>query len=131
MHEKGRTSLPADNRQVVTVRSPRQTFLLLTEPLELHRELTFRDLVIGESLEMAGETELRGGPDEPFGGIILIPLDCVTVVHGELVMEVVVPLTDGDESGDHVVAGSVLVVKRSVAKPVRKGVYTEGRLHGD
>jgi hypothetical protein len=44
------------------------------------------------------------------------------------VVEVVVTLTDGDEGGDEVVLGGVLVVEGSLTEPVRKRVDTEGRV---
>lgn len=43
-------------------------------------------------------------------------------------VEVVISLTDGDKCGNHVVARSVLVIKRSLAKPMRKRVDAESRL---
>ena len=39
-----------------------------------------------------------------------------------------VTLSDGDEGGDHVIAGCVLVVERSLTEPVSEGIDTEGRL---
>lgn len=68
---------------------------------------------------MRGEPDFLAGGDEPFGGVVLVPLDRVAVVHGELVVEVVVPLADGDEGGDHVVSRGVLVVEGRLAEPVR------------
>ena len=64
---------------------------------------------------MRRQPELLAHPDEPLGGIVLVPLDRVAVVHGELVVEVVVPFADGDEGGDEVVARGVLVVERGFA----------------
>ena len=58
----------------------------------------------------------------------MVPLDSVSVVHWELVVEIVVTLSDGDEGGDHVIAGCMLVVKRSLTEPVSQRVDTEGRL---
>ena len=77
---------------------------------------------------MASETELLHNPDKPLGRVILVPLDGVTVVHGELVVEVVVTFADSDESGDHVVARSVLVIEGSLAEPVSERVDAESRL---
>lgn len=74
---------------------------------------------------MARKTKQGASRDEPLGRVVLIPLDRVTVVHRELVMEVVVALSDGDECGDDVVARRVLVVKRSVTEVVRQRVDTE------
>lgn len=36
-------------------------------------------------LEMRGETQLVADPDEPLGGVVLVPFDRVTIIHGELV----------------------------------------------
>ena len=58
----------------------------------------------------------------------MVPFDGVSVVHWELVVEIVVTLSDGDEGGDHVIAGCVLVIERSLAEPVSEGIDTEGRL---
>ena len=77
---------------------------------------------------MASKAELLHNPDEPLGRVILVPLDGVTVVHGELVVEVVVTFTDSDESSDHVVARSVLVIEGSLAEPVSERVDAESRL---
>jgi len=76
-------------------------------------------------LEMTGETQLLAHPDEPLGRVILIPLDCVAVIHRELVMEIVVALSDCHQSGDQMVARGVFVIKRCFSQPVRKRVDTE------
>lgn len=46
----------------------------------------------------------------------------------DLVVEVVVTLTDSDESGDHMVPWGVLVIKGRLSKPMRERVDTECRL---
>ena len=79
-------------------------------------------------LQLVGQAELLHSPDEPFGGIVLIPFDSISVVHRELVMEVVITLSDGDEGGDHMIARCVLVIERSFTKPVSEGIDTEGGL---
>ena len=43
-------------------------------------------------------------------------------------VEVVMPRADSEECGDHVVTGSMLVIKQSLAEPVHEWVYTEHRL---
>jgi hypothetical protein len=58
-------------------------------------------------------------PDEPFGGIVLIPSDGITVVHGELMVEIVVTFANGDECSDKMVLGCVLIIERRVPKPMR------------
>lgn len=59
---------------------------------------------------------------------VLVPLDSVSVIHRELMVEVVVSLSHGDESCDEVILGSVLVVVRSLSDPVSERVDAEGRL---
>ena len=59
---------------------------------------------------------------------VLVPLDRISVIHGELVVEVVVSLSDGAESRDKVILGSVLVVEGSLSEPVSERVDAEGRL---
>lgn len=58
-------------------------------------------------------------PDEPFGGIVLIPSDGITVVHGELMVEIVVTFANGDERSDKMVLGCVLIIERRVPEPMR------------
>jgi len=76
-------------------------------------------------LEMARKSNFLHRPDKPFGRIILIPLDGISVVHRELMMEIVVPFTNRHQSGGKVVAGCVLVIERSLAEPVSEGIDTE------
>ena len=77
---------------------------------------------------MRGETKDGHGRDEPLGRVVLEPLDGVSEIHGELMVEVVVALTDGAESSEEVITGSVLVVERLVSEPVSQRVDTEGGL---
>lgn len=125
------TALPADDRQVVAIRSEAKALLLLAQTLELHGELTLADLVVGEDLEVARKAELLTHPDEPLRWVVLVPFDRVPVVHGELVVEVVVALADRDQRGNEVVTRSVLVVEWCLAEPVRKRVHAECRLPED
>ena len=142
------TTIPRNNRELIAVRGPKETFLGLSKTFQLHRELSFANFVVRESLrrhkyfisygdvirdeetnlQLVGQADLFHSPDEPFGGIVLVPLDGIPVVHGELVMEIVITLSDGDKSSDHMIAGRVLVVKRSLAEPMSERVDTEGRL---
>ena len=77
---------------------------------------------------MRSETEYRHGGNEPLGRVVLEPLDGISEIHRELVVEVVVTFTDGTEGSEEVVAGSVLVIERLVSEPVGERVDTEGRL---
>ena len=67
---------------------------------------------------MACQSNGLTDPDEPFGRVVLVPLDGVPVIHRELVMEVVVTLANGNQSSDDVVTGSVLVIERRFSKPM-------------
>ena len=77
---------------------------------------------------MGSETKDRHGRDEPLGRIVLEPLDGVSEIHRELVVEVVVAFSDGAEGGEEVVTGSVLVIERLVSEPMGERVDTEGGL---
>jgi len=120
--------VPRDDRQMVAVVRPRDLSALLCQLLQLHGVLALLDLVVGEFLEVRRETEQRHGRDEPFGRVVLEPPDGVPKVHGELVVEVVVTFSDGDERGDKVITRGVLVVERSVTEPMGEGVYAERRV---
>lgn len=45
---------------------------------------------------MRSKSKLFANPNEPLSGVVLVPLNRVPVVHGELVVEVVVALPNGD-----------------------------------
>jgi hypothetical protein len=96
--------------------------------LQLHSVLSLGDFVVGELLQVGGETERSHGGNEPLGRVVLEPLDGVSEIHRELVVEVVVAFTDGTEGSEEVVAGSVLVIERLVSEPMSERVDTEGRL---
>lgn len=78
---------------------------------------------------MTGKPNLLQYPDEPLSGVVLIPLDGITIVHGELVMEVVVTFTNGRKGRSEVISWRVLVIEGRLAKPVGKRVDTESGLH--
>ena len=87
---------------------PRELLLGLVQTLQFHGELTFTDLIVGERLQdgstrtsqhfsqerlylqVRSKSKLLADPNEPLSGVILVPLDRVPVVHGELVVEVMV-----------------------------------------
>ena len=77
---------------------------------------------------MACQAELLARPDEPLCRVILVPLDGIAVVHGELVVEVVVPFTNGDEGSNKVVTRTVFVIEWRFTKPVSERVNAERRL---
>jgi hypothetical protein len=133
--EDQRTSLglllegvPADDGEVVGIHGPLDLVALSLQLLQFHGQLSLLDFVLGESLELVSQAEPLHSNDEPLGGVVLVPSDGVAVVHGELVVEVVVAFTHGDESGDEVVTGSVLVIEGRFAEVVGKGVDAEGRM---
>ena len=68
---------------------------------------------------MRRQANPRHDGNGPFRGAVLVPLDRVPVVHGELMVQVVIAFADSDECGDHVVLGSVLVIERRLTEPVR------------
>lgn len=100
----GNEVVPADNGEVLEGNTPVKGGTLLVELLLLLLETALLDLVVRELLEVVGETELLPGPDAPLGGVILPPLNSVAEIAGELVVEVVVTLTKGDESSDDVIS---------------------------
>ena len=127
-NERRPTALPAYDRQFLKIWGPLQILLCLTKPLELHGKLTLLHFIFREDFQVTSKAELVADGNEPLGRIILIPPDSVTVVHGELVVEVMVTLSDGDKCGDEVIPGSVFVIERSFTKPVSQGVDAERRL---
>ena len=120
--------VPVDNGELLQGNTPVEGSTLLVELLLELLDTALLDLVLSELLEVIGHGELLPDPDGPLGGVILVPLDGVSVIGGELVVEVVVSLTEGNESGDDVITGRVSVVEGLVSEPVGKGVDTEGSL---
>lgn len=86
------------------------------------------DLILLELLQVVREAELLPRPDHPLCGVVLVPLDGVTVIRGELVVEVVVALSERDKSRDDMIARRVSVVEGLVTEPVGQGVDAEGGL---
>jgi len=118
--------VPADDGEIVAVAGPYQSLLSFTKLLQLHGELTLPDFILGEDLQVAGETEEVAALDKPLGGVVLVPPDGVPVVHGELVVEVVVTFTKSAEGSDDMITRSVLVIERCFTEPVGEGVDAEG-----
>lgn len=117
--------VPIDNRKLLKRHAPIESGPLLVELLLLLLETTLLDLVLAEGLQVGGEAKLLPEPDGPLGRVVLPPADGVTVVGGELVVEVVVSLTKSDERRDDVVPGAVAVVEGLVTEPVGQTVDTE------
>lgn len=123
-----RTRFPVDDGEVVRVDGPFNLVGLGLQLLQFHGQLSLLDFVFGEGLELVSQAHPLHSNDEPLGRVVLVPLDGVAVVHGELMMEVVVTFTHGDESSDEVITRSVLVIEGSFTEVVSERVDAEGRL---
>ena len=86
------------------------------------------DSVLGELLQVVGQAEQGGHVDDYLSRVVLVPFDGVTVVSWELVVEVVVTFTEGDQSGDPVVSWGSSVVERLVTQVVGQRVDAESSL---
>ena len=128
MHDLLLIVVPFHHGQVLEHVRLQQLRVLAIEPLLLLLEAALVDLVLTELFEIVGQAQLLPQPDGPLGGIELMPGDPVPVVRGELVVEVVVPFAQRDESRERVIPGGVAVVERLVSEPVGDGVDAEGRL---
>ena len=98
------------------------------EPLQLHCQPALVDLSLREDAEMARKSELVANCDEPFGRVPLVPFHGVPIVHRELMMKVVVPLSEGHKRRDKMVPWRVLVIECAFTQPVSQRVDREGRL---
>src|SRR6202012_3692105 len=87
--------IPFHDGELLKRHTPVEPGPLLVELLLLLLQTTLLDFVGAELLEIIRETELLAGPDEPFGGIILVPLDGVAVIRWKLMVEIVISLTEG------------------------------------
>jgi hypothetical protein len=120
--------VPADDGEKLKGLAPVKSGALLVELLLGLLESALLDLVLGEGLEVVGKTHPLPEGDAPLGGVILPPLDRVTEIAGELVVEVVITLAKGNKGGDDVISRGVAVVERLVSEPVGQAVDTEGGL---
>lgn len=100
----------------------------LVDLLLLLLETSLLNFVGSEGLEVVGHSDLLHGPDEPLGWVVLVPLDGVTVVGWELVVEVVVTLSESNEGGNDVIPWAVTVIEWLITEPVSEGVDAEGSL---
>ena len=74
---------------------------------------------------MASQSDFCTTSNKPLGRVSLVPFHRITVVHGELVVEIMVSLAQRDYGRQEVVSGSQFVVKGRRTKPMRQGVDTE------
>ena len=124
----GHIVVPADDGQLLERGTPVEGGALLVDLLLQLLQAALLDLVGLELLQVVGEAELLPDPDGPLGGVVLVPVDGIAVVGGELVVKVVVALAERREGGDVMITGRVAVVEWLVTEPVGDGVDAEGRL---
>ena len=55
-------------------------------------------------LQMASKPNLMAQPNQPLGGIVLVPLDSITIIHGKLVVEIVVAFSECYEGSQQVIS---------------------------
>lgn len=98
------------------------------ELLQLHRVDALADLVFGERLEVGRQAEQRGCLNEPFRRIVSELPVRVSIVHRELVVEIVVALADRHERRNDMVSRRMFVIERRLTEPVRERVDAERRV---
>lgn len=123
--------VPVDDGELLKGKSPIEFGALLVKFLLLLLEAALLDFILAEGLEVGSKAELLPDPDAPLGRVVLIPLDGVSVVRWEFVVEVVISLAQSDECSDDMVAGAVAVVEGLLAEPVSQRVDTESSLLDD
>ncbi|MNL02334.1 hypothetical protein D3C87_1228360 [compost metagenome] len=115
-------------------RLPQLPVLCLAQPglgaFELHLQPGLLDPLLRTGSEIPGQPAPGGGADQPLGGVELPPVDAVAVVVLEQVMEVVIPLAEGEEGQDAVVPRTVAIGEGLAAPDVGKGVDEEGGMVG-
>jgi len=79
--------IPANDRELLKGSTPVKGGSLLVELLLKLLDAAFLDLILTELLQIIGQTKLLASPDEPLGRIALPPLNRISVVRWEFVME--------------------------------------------
>lgn len=97
--------VPVDDGELLEGSTPVEGGALLVELLLELLDTALFDFVGAELLQVVGEAGELPQSNHPLGGVVLPPLNGVSVVRGELVVEVVVTLTESDEGSDDVVTG--------------------------
>ena len=113
------TDFPSHNGQVLGRKRPRERVLKRLQLLQSHAQSTLFDFVAGKDAQMTGQPDQRASGDKPLRRVVLVPPKGVTIVHRELVVEIVVAFSHGEEGGKQVVARTQFVVVRCASKPVR------------
>lgn len=97
--------IPVNDGELLKGSTPVEGGALLVELLLELLDTALFDLVGAELLEVVGQASPLPQDNHPLGRVVLPPLNGVSVIGRELVVEVVVALTEGDERGDDVVTG--------------------------
>jgi hypothetical protein len=129
IHVKELTRIPTNDWKLAGCNGPCQRILDLLQLFELHRQSSFFDFVARKFLQVASETDVLARANEPFRWVILIPSERIPIVHRKLVMEIMISLAHGQESGDQMVTRRMLVIVRCFAEPV--GYRVDGKCRLD
>ena len=122
---------PIHDWKLLEWNTPIKSLSLLVEFLLQLLETSLFDFVVLELLEIISEAELLPDPDRPLCRVILMPFDSIAVIRGEFVVEVVVTLSECDESCDNVITRRVAVIEWLITEPMCQRVDTEGSLLND
>ena len=90
--------------QLRDLRPPVQLASHFVQLLLLLLQDTLVDGVLRKFFQVVSQTDLGCTPDEDLGWVVLVPLEGVSVIGWELVVEVVVALTKGDKGSEEVVS---------------------------
>ena len=75
------------------------------EFLQLHRQGSLVDLVAGKDAKVRREPQHSAQNNEPFRRVVLVPPERVTVVQGELMVEIVIAFSHGQDRRQDMVTG--------------------------
>lgn len=75
---------------------------------------------------MGRQSQLATTPNEPLRRVVLVPLDRISIIHGELMMEIMITFSDGDQGRNKMILGTVLVVEWRIPEIMRKRIDAEG-----
>ena len=118
-------------RELLNGKSPVESAHLVFKSLLRHLQATLLDFVIGEALKIEGETQNGHNPDGPLGRIVSVPVNAVAEIVGELVVEVVVSLTKGQEGDPGGVTRRMNIREGQITNVVSQRVDAEGRLKNE